>query len=65
MIGTTQELADLLKVDYQAMSGLLRYLREKGIVMQKGCKQKDNRGKPAAIFELPTRIELVFDPDNR
>ena len=57
---TVHELASEHGVDYQTASGLLRYLREKGIAQEVGARQKAGKGRSAMEYKVPVRVELAF-----
>ena len=60
LVITVQQLADKEGVDYLTASGLLRYLREKGIAQEAGKSQKKGKGRSAVAYRLPERVELTF-----
>jgi len=60
MTMTVQEFAEMTGVGYQTASGLLRYLREKGIAQDAGTQAKEGKGRSASLYTFPARVELVF-----
>ena len=63
VILTVQQLADREGVDYQTASGLLRYLREKGIAKEAGtADRKAGKGRAASTYVLPAWWVLSFSP---
>lgn len=60
VILTVAELAEREGVDYLTASGLLRYLREKGIASETAPKLKEGKGRKASQYKLPQRVELTF-----
>lgn len=58
-VGTVAEFADSMKVDYQTASGLIRYLKIKGIAIETGVR-KPKKGKPSVIYMIPGTVELTF-----
>lgn len=59
--GTINEFATLCGVEYQEASGLYRYLKHKGIAKDvKTQPNKAKKGRPAVVFTVPDRVELVF-----
>jgi hypothetical protein len=57
---TVQDLASLEGIDYQTASGLLRFLREKGIAKEVSKRKKATKGRTATEYELPKVITLTF-----
>jgi DNA-binding transcriptional ArsR family regulator len=57
---TVAQLAELQGVDYQTASGLLRYLREKGIATEVGVARRDGKGRAATEYRLPKQVVLTF-----
>ncbi len=57
---TVAQLAELTGVTYQTASGLLRFLREKGIAQEVGVARKDGKGRAATEYKLPQTVTLTF-----
>lgn len=60
MTGTTQEIANVLGVDYLIATGLIRYLRQKGIAKEVGKVPSKGKGKPSTVFSMPATVTLEF-----
>lgn len=65
MTGTTQEIAVVLGVDYIVATGLIRYLRQKGIAKEVGTRPTKGKGKPSTIFSVPATVTLEFKENDR
>jgi hypothetical protein len=59
--GTTQELAQKLKIDYNTAAGLITFLRIKGKIREEGVIKKDGqkrgRGQNIISFDTPVLID--------
>lgn len=60
-VGTTQEFADLVGVEYLTASGLLRYLKDTGVAKEVDKRPaKGGRGKPSTVYSVPSVVTLTF-----
>jgi hypothetical protein len=60
-VGTTTEFAELIGTEYAVASGVLRYLKEKGIATDGGQRPaKGGKGKPSILFKVPKTVTLKF-----
>ena len=60
-VGTTQEFADQVGVDYLTASGLLRFLKDFGVAKETDKRPaKGGRGKPSTVYSVPMVVTLRF-----
>lgn len=52
--GTVKEFAAVMGVEYAVASGMINFLKEKGIVKQVGTRATGR--KPANVFEIPAEV---------
>jgi hypothetical protein len=58
-VGTTQEFADRIGVEYLTAAGALRFLKELGIAHEAGKrKTATGRGKPSTVYSVPLTVTL-------